>query len=452
MDWSQVPDLAAVGLLAAAFASLARQGSTPVSRLWLTGWLLIVAHFAASIFLPLPGRWGDFAQMASLAALANAGVLFMFSVVPYRSLRSSHSMLATLLTVTTLYLCLLVNDPSHGWALIAASVLIGIAPLGLAMIALPHFHHPLRWIIVGMYLALSIYLMSVQSRTDGGGDLALNGLLFAVYLGCCIHFWYFYRKATAGALITIVGFWVWSSVFIIGPLLDAYRPTLKVESEVWNLPKYLVAVGMILLLLEEQIEHNRFLALHDDLTGLPNRRLFTDRLTVAIGRARRLGSSISLLVVDLDRFKEVNDTMGHHAGDEVLKVVGHSFEGRVRRCDTVARTGGDEFSIILEDIAGREDAHRVARELLDLVARPLTIAERKVQIGASIGVAVFPHDAMDMQGLCIAADRRMYESKEETRDTIGSASAMLTGADSGCEPNQSHDFGASVMPHIPKSL
>ena len=452
MDWSQVPDLAAVGLLAAAFASLARQGSTPVSRLWLTGWLLIVAHFAASIFLPLPGRWGDFAQMASLAALADAGVLFMFSVVPYRSLRSSHSMLATLLSVTTLYLCLLVNDPSHGWALIAASVLIGIAPLGLAIIALPHFHHPLRWIIVGTYLALSIYLLTVQSRTEGGGDLALNGLLFAVYLGCCIHFWYFYRKATAGALITIVGFWVWSSVFIIGPLLDAYRPTLKVESEVWNLPKYLVAVGMILLLLEEQIEHNRFLALHDDLTGLPNRRLFTDRLTVAIGRARRLGSSISLLVVDLDRFKEVNDTMGHHAGDEVLKVVGHSFEGRVRRCDTVARTGGDEFSIILEDIAGREDAHRVARELLDLIARPLTIAERKVQIGASIGVAVFPHDAMDMQGLCIAADRRMYESKEETRDTIGSASAMLTGADSGCEPNQSHDFGASVMPHIPKSL
>jgi diguanylate cyclase (GGDEF)-like protein len=452
LDWSQVPDLAAVGLLAAAFASLARQGSTPVSRLWLTGWLLIVAHFAASIFLPLPGKWGDFAQMASLAALADAGVLFMFSVVPYRSRRSSHSMLATLLTVTTLYLCLLVNDPSHGWALIAASVLMGIAPLGLAIIALPHFHHPLRWIIVGMYLVLSIYLLAVQSRAADGGDLALNGLLFAVYIGCCIHFWYFYRKATAGALITIVGFWVWSSVFVIGPLLDAYRPTLKVESEVWNLPKYLVAVGMILLLLVEQIEHNRFLALHDDLTGLPNRRLFTDRLAVAIGRARRLGSSISLLVVDLNRFKEVNDTMGHHAGDEVLKIVGHSFEGRVRRCDTVARTGGDEFSIILEDTAGREDAHRVARELLDLIARPLTIAERSVHIGASIGVAVFPHDAKDMEGLCIAADRRMYERKEETRDTTSSASAMLTGADLANEQNQSHDFGAPVMPHIPKSI
>src|SRR5208282_6537024 len=128
---------------------------------------------------------------------------------------------------------------------------------------------------------------------------------------------------------------------VVGPYTQTYYPTVHIESEVWNLPKYVVAVGMILLLLENQIEHNKYLALHDELTGLPNRRLFQDRLASALERARRTGSQAALLLVDLDHFKQVNDTVGHHIGDELLKRVSDAFVGRVRRSDTVARTGGD---------------------------------------------------------------------------------------------------------------
>jgi diguanylate cyclase len=170
---------------------------------------------------------------------------------------------------------------------------------------------------------------------------------------------------------------------------------------------------MILLLLEEQLEHNKYLALHDELTGLPNRRLFQDRLTVALERARRASRKVAVLVVDLDRFKQVNDTLGHHAGDQLLQLVSAIFVGRIRGSDTVARTGGDEFSVILEDAADRECATNVAHSLLRYLNAPMQIEGKTVWIGASIGVALFPDDADNMESLCIAADLRMYDEKND---------------------------------------
>jgi diguanylate cyclase (GGDEF)-like protein len=181
---------------------------------------------------------------------------------------------------------------------------------------------------------------------------------------------------------------------------------------------------MILLLLEDQLEHNTYLALHDELTGLPNRRLFQDRLTVALERARRSGVKAALLVIDLDRFKQVNDTLGHHFGDILLQQVGLLLAGSVRNCDTVSRTGGDEFSVILEGTANADDADKVAQSLLARLNEPIEIDGRTIHIGASIGVALYPDDAGDMEALCIAADMRMYEEKNMARDIIRQA---LTG-------------------------
>jgi diguanylate cyclase (GGDEF)-like protein len=170
-------------------------------------------------------------------------------------------------------------------------------------------------------------------------------------------------------------------------------------------------MGMILLLLEEQIEHNKHLALHDVLTGLPNRRLFQDRLTFALERARRTGTKAALLVLDLDRFKQVNDTLGHHVGDLLLQSVAQTFSGRIRRSDTVARTGGDEFSVILESPTNATEAQHVGRSLQELLKEPMELENRTVRTGASFGVAIFPDDAPDLESLCIAADQRMYENK-----------------------------------------
>jgi diguanylate cyclase (GGDEF)-like protein len=401
-------------LLTCAFASVARRGFTAVSGLWLLGWLLIELHFTAFLFLNEPGWIGIFASFIGLAALTWAGVIFMWACVPYRRRLSSRIMLGMLLGTNTLYLGLLVYAPTGSWVLAPASVLFGLLPLALTVANAPRFSHPLRWAVVSLYCGLTAFLLAEQNQ-PGGAELAMNAIFFAVYFGCSIHFLFSYRRATTGGLITIAGFLAWAAVFVAGPSISTFFPALHPENEVWNLPKYVVAVGMILLLLERQIEHNKYLALHDELTGLPNRRLFQDRLTGALERAHRTGRQVALLLVDLDRFKQVNDSVGHHVGDLLLKRTGEIFLRRIRRSDTVARTGGDEFSIILEEPTCREDAESVGLSLIQLLNEPIELEGHSVQVGASVGIAVYPEDAVEPEALCIAADRRMYSDKAATR-------------------------------------
>jgi diguanylate cyclase (GGDEF)-like protein len=414
LDWSKLPDLAAVTLLATAFSAVARRSQASVSVLWLSGWALIALHFAAFIFAPGAGESGTIAVFIGLTALAWAGVLFMWAFVPYRKSLSSFSMAAILLGTNGLYIAVILAEPVRPWVLILAAALFGILPLTLAVSTLRTNNHPLRWMLVALYCALSVFLLIFQNRPGNGLNISLNAALFTVYFGCSLHFLYAYRQRTTGAFITIAGFLGWAAVFVVAPTMGVILPHLQLESEVWNLPKYVVAVGMILVLLEEQIEHNKYLALHDELTGLPNRRLFQDRLGSALERARRTGSQAALLLIDLDQFKQVNDTLGHHAGDQVLKHVGRVFGDRIRRSDTVARTGGDEFSLILDDPTSREDAERVGSSLIELLDAPFKLGDQAVRIGASVGIAVFPEDALDAEGLCIAADLRMYDFKHRS--------------------------------------
>ena len=416
MDWSRLPDVAAVALLTCAFASAAKRGQTIDSGVWLVGWLMVVLHFVAFMFDGMTGLVGTTAMFIGLCALAWAGLLFTWAAVPYRNRLSSRWMLGIMVGTNTLYLALTSFAPQAAWALSFSAILFGAFPLIVTVVTFRTTNFPQRWLIVLIYCSLSGFLLAFQNRPGNGANLALNAVFCTVYLGACIHFSYTYRRATTGAFITITGFFAWALVFVAGPLTQAYLPDLHLQDEVWNLPKYLVAVGMILLLLEEQIDHNKYLALHDDLTGLPNRRLFQDRLSSALERARRFGTQAALLLVDLDHFKNVNDTFGHHTGDLVLARVGAVLSGRVRRSDTVARTGGDEFSIVLEEPTSRQDAENVCNSLMQLLAEPLTVDQHTVTVGASVGLAIFPDDASNSESLCIAADLRMYSEKYGSRD------------------------------------
>jgi diguanylate cyclase (GGDEF)-like protein len=423
LNWGGIPNLVAGTFLICAFVSMTRDSRTPVSGIWLTGWMMILLHSASRVFMAAPGIWGKLDYIVLSSSLTWAGVMFMYASIPYREDRSCRWMLVSLSAANTLYIIALTVAPAGHWTLKLAAVVLGISPLAVTLASIRRVNHPLRWILVVLYGSLSIFLLIFQNRRGNGPDLAWNALMFTVYLGCCIFIFHAYRRATSGAFVTIAGFFSWASTYVAMPAVRAFLPHAQTDSEVWNLPKFVVAVGMMLLLLEDQIEHNKFLALHDELTGLPNRRLFQDRLSSAMDRACRTNAQMALLVIDLDRFKQVNDSFGHHVGDLLLQRVAAAFAGRVRRSDTVARTGGDEFSVILEGPASHTDAVRVSQALLELLKEPLLLEDCKVQTGASIGIAVFPEDAADMESLCVAADRRMYASKHASARQVDDSAA-----------------------------
>lgn len=157
---------------------------------------------------------------------------------------------------------------------------------------------------------------------------------------------------------------------------------------------------------------------HDSLTGLPNRHLFFDRLERAVRHAARIGARIALLFIDLDHFKETNDSFGHTAGDLLLRMVTDRLSACVRETDTVARLGGDEFTVILQNLADTQHAEIVAGKILETLATPFQIFNDTVHISASIGIAFSPQDAAAADQLLKNADQAMYRAKNAGRNQL----------------------------------
>ncbi len=162
----------------------------------------------------------------------------------------------------------------------------------------------------------------------------------------------------------------------------------------------------------------QFLAHHDILTGLPNRALFLDRLEFVLASARRRGSKVAILFVDLDDFKAVNDSLGHAAGDALLRLVAGRIEGSIRSVDVVARFGGDEFLVILPDLERERSPVSVAEKLLAAVKTPAVLEGKELAPSASIGIAVFPDDGDNADELIKNADAAMYLAKDGGRGTF----------------------------------
>lgn len=163
-------------------------------------------------------------------------------------------------------------------------------------------------------------------------------------------------------------------------------------------------------------ERERFLATHDALTGLPNRALFLDRLSHALEGGRRRRRRVTVMFLDVDHFKSLNDTLGHTVGDAVLKLVAETLRGCIRSNDTPARTGGDEFALLLEDVAEGHDVTRVAQEIARRLGRPRIVLGQEVFVTTSIGIATFPDDGESSEALMRNADAAMYHVKENGRD------------------------------------
>jgi diguanylate cyclase (GGDEF)-like protein/PAS domain S-box-containing protein len=219
------------------------------------------------------------------------------------------------------------------------------------------------------------------------------------------------RELASAALIPVR-----SDEKVRGVLCVCYRPANGFGAEEVN---FVQAVSSVLSTALQRIDSEArlaYLAQFDPLTGLPNRALLADRFSQMIVQAKRRGSPLAVLFIDLDEFKAVNDTLGHAGGDGLLREVAARLQAAVRTGDTVARISGDEFAVVVADLLRPEDAALVAQKVIDNLAEPVQIQDSEVFVTASVGIAAFPADGADAETLIGAADAAMYRAKQSGRN------------------------------------
>lgn len=432
MNYLLLPDLFAMTLLVAVLLMMRSKRSDNITTLWTAGLLLILLECAARIVYGMHTSRGVHMAMhaVALGAYGTAGALFLRSASrPLRRMAHSNAFVWVNLLPHLALFTVYAFDVRQAW-IYRFLVLLGLA-VGFGSSAILRRRWPFYAAFTVIWLPLLICTRVQQFRT------AVYLSLFFLYLLSAIFFYQSLRRGSRGKIAVVAGFSMWALCFVTHPWIATSHPAwIGVASELWNMQKFIITVGLLLVMLEDQIRSNEWLALHDELTGLPNRRLFGDRLQHALIQAERYGHRIALFYVDLDGFKQINDSLGHDAGDLLLQQLAANLLCATRRTDTLARQGGDEFSLIAMELdgagtlpEGRQDAEQHAMTLPEIqriysammlaIEKPVQLGadygSAVVQVAASIGVAVFPDDGKDPHSLTRLADLRMYSRKEERR-------------------------------------
>ena len=524
-------DAVIVGLFVFLFAAMSSGRGDVRLRLWTAGWLSILAHFLAELWQPTGHGWQVVHGSISISALAVGGTCFVFSATIHRAKGKLVKHLGMGLVVLTLVaLSLAVDGTCPRWVL---AVLVAARQADAVFLAMQARKIRLQFFALSALVCLTTGAWMLAGVLYGQPEIVIYALLGEIYFIAAIDFyangWY-----QSAALKTMIGgFAAWGAVFPLAYWAARLWPHFAIDREVWNVPKFCVAVGMILVVIEEdtraahalgedyqllfdgnpeplwlvEIDTLRFLganqaaldlhgytreeflqlkltdvlppevwevtkgnvrsgqethhrkvrqlrkdganvffdvrvretvfqgkrcrfamaidvteqeelkheldrkAVHDQLTGLPNRLLLPDLLAKAVKHAVEAKEKLAVLSIDIDRFKRVNDVYGLRIGDECIERVAELFVSRLRSLDIVARTGGDEFTIVVTGLKSTVTAEQAVHDLLGAIAEPLIIQGYKIELPVSIGVAVGPDDGVDALALWRGAERARVEAK-----------------------------------------
>ncbi len=419
MDFSFLPSLVALAILVVVFWSILRQVPSEGLNLWLIGWILVLIHFVAQFVATVWGSWEHLAAAVHYNALLLATVAFLISVWPTATTHRRQLLVAVFLGLPAL----LYTD-AIVWRVSAPALYYALASLGfVALVLITRRFHQSLWAYVNP-IRIAAFLVSafvIWNIAHGRPEVGVVAILAAFNFAAASLYWRRYTGKTVGVLTTTFGFVAWGAAYPADALLDHFAPGLHLQPGVDNMPIYFVALGMILILLEEQIERSKYLAQHDELTGLPNLRLLMDRLQQAFARASRAGHKVAVLLLDFDNFKEVNDNYGHRIGDLLLQQTVMRLSSRMRGTDTLSRSGGDEFTVV-SDVGNRQGAEVLISALKLAVSVPFKLDGHIVRASVSIGLALYPDDGTDVDHLRAAADKAMYDAKRAGRSAVAAAS------------------------------
>lgn len=421
MNFAFLPDLLALLILIVILMLLRKRHPQERADLWLLGLFFTLVEAAAHTFYASNGPPQKILHVVVMDCYLLTGMIFVWASGVYPVSKTARMLYLSLNTLPLLALCtvygLHLNQGIVFFPCMAAGMVIGVSSsLYLRRSWIAAVLHVCGWMAMGYLIHISDYRAAVYWS------------LCCVYATAALNFQRRLPAGSTGRLAIVTGFTIWALCLLLHPWIVQYRAYADIASHIWNMQKSLISIGMILVMLEEQISSNEWLALHDELTGLPNRRLFADRLTMAIDRADRTRNRLALIVLDLNSFKKINDTLGHQAGDEVLLEVSKNLRRGVRASDTLARLGGDEFVIVAADVEPEQGLDQLMETVRRVLERPLVVEGKQMVVSASVGMAVYPHDAQDAIRLLRVADQRMYASKQRPGAQSAKGVGGLTAA------------------------
>lgn len=422
MNIQLLPDLAAMATLLTILYFLRRRHLQEGVGLWIIGLLFIFLEAIAHVFYMASGPQHIPAHIVALDSYLAAGMIFLWAaskdLFPHRATqRYLIAMSLPLAALQTTY-ALDIRKPRPYYAVAVVGLVIAAAApfcaartlrLGRGWWLLPL--QMVIWAPAWLFASASMYRDAAYFP------------LFVLYFATAVLFHLSLPQESLGRIAIVAGFTVWSIVFLLHSWVSNRPRYISVASAVWDWQKFLVSIGMLLVMLERQVSSNEWFALHDQLTGLPNRRLFEDRLEQAIAKAQESRTRTAVMMIDLNGFKGINDSLGHEVGDLLLQQIAQQLRHVIRSPDTLARLGGDEFIIVAEnlpvDLAAAQIVNSSKIRIVDALNKPFRVADRDLIVSASVGVAIYPDDAADEVLLRRLADQRMYEQKRQVGTLAG---------------------------------
>ncbi len=405
VDLSYLPDIFSLTIFLVGFRPLVRKVSSDLN-LWFLGWIFLLAHCVVLFFMPSAGRLHLFAAFVAYWMQDLCALTFLFAAATLKGRRIAAEFTGVLaipvLTQSALFL-LDEKRPAVSLAVLALFLL----PAGfVALTPQPRFRP-----FVVLSIAFLLFAAGIVPLAAHHAALVGDGVLSLLFLSAAYLYLVSTARKTKGALAVVAGLTGWGLSFPVVAVILHQNPGIKLDRALVEAPQYLVLVGIILTLMQEYVARTERLAMHDPLTDLPNRRLFEERLIATMEEARIHRTTVACLVIDVDNFKQINDTLGHSAGDQLLRALAVRLSWHMSPRDILARTGGDEFTALLAGVTDEHHLRFIAGAMMSAASVPIAIDGKAVDVRISVGIALSPDDADDVDSLRRAADEAMYSAK-----------------------------------------
>ena len=404
MDLTYLPEIFSFLIVTGCFRPLVRRAG-PHVNLWFVGFVFLAGHLTAAIFRPDVQSAPSFALLAS-RWMIDLAVLTLLLACANRTQERLSRFDLRLLAAAVLTQSTFASLARHPWPV--SGSLFAVPALVLLL-------GPGRRRSRDLFpLATCCILLAAASWLVPPVEAVLfsRAVVTVLLLNAAWLYARSLKRVTRSGIAVVGGLIGWGLMNPAILLIRQFHPGFRPTRGLFELPVFVACGGILLDLLEEHILRAERMAMHDPLTDLPNRRLFDERLAAALEEARAQGTTLACLVIDVDNFKQVNDTLGHNAGDQLLRALAVRLSWHMGPRDLLARTGGDEFTAMLAGVYSADHLRFVASAMMSAAAVPILIDdEKEVDMRISIGIAMSPHHADDIESLRRAADDAMYSAK-----------------------------------------